>query len=329
VSPPALSDEFTLIARYFAPLAKDAPLAFGLADDAAALRPRPGFDLIVTTDCMVSGVHFLDADGPANIARKLLRVNLSDLAAKGARPLGYLLAAAFPRDVAETWIAAFAAGLAADQLAYGLPLLGGDTAATPGPATLTITAIGELREGTMLRRFGAQPGDSLWVSGTIGDGALGLAVKQGRLAGLGEGDADALLDRLHLPEPRLGLGQGLIGLASACLDVSDGLVQDVGHLATASGVACEIDSRLVPLSPAARRAVEQDAGWLSAAISGGDDYELAFTLPPGGEARLAATAKAAGVPVTRIGRVSAGKGVRVLGPDGRVLLLRRGGYRHF
>lgn len=321
--------EFELIRKYFAPLAAKAPLAFGLTDDAAVIRPNPGQDLVVTTDCMVAGVHFLPADGAGNIARKLLRVNLSDLAAKGAVPTGYVLAAAFPEDIDENWIAAFARGLAADQARYAVPLLGGDTAATAGPMTLTVTAFGELPTDSMLRRAGAVPGDGLYVSGSVGDAVLGLAVKRGDLAGLAPADARALLDRLHLPEPRLALGARLRGIAHACLDVSDGLVQDLGHIAETSGVRCVIELDRIPLSAQARAVIARDSDRRLACISGGDDYELAFAAPAGAESRLAALAAELDLALTRIGWVEPGVGIEIRDETGRPVRLERGGYQHF
>ena len=321
--------EFELIRKYFAPLAADAPLAFGLADDAAVIRPDPGQDLVVTTDCMVAGVHFLLADGAEAIGRKLLRVNLSDLAAKGAVPAGYLLAAAFPEDIDESWIAAFARGLAADQALYAVPLLGGDTAATPGAMTLTVTAFGQLPQGSMLRRAGAIAGDGLYVSGTVGDAILGLAARRGDLKGLAPADVRALLNRLHLPEPRLTLGLRLRGVAHACLDVSDGLVQDLGHIADTSGVRCVIELARVPLSGTARAVVARDPERRLACISGGDDYELAFAAPVDAEPRLAAIAAELGLPLTRIGRVESGAGIEVRDESGRSIQLKSGGYQHF
>jgi thiamine-monophosphate kinase len=322
-------DEFALIARHFAPLARDAPLAFGLTDDAAVIRPRVGQDMVVTTDTMVAGVHFLDDDPPGAIARKLLRVNLSDLAAKGARPVGYLLAATFTRAVTDDWLAAFAAGLAADQAEYGVALLGGDTTATDGPMVLTITACGEVPLGKMLPRGGAKAGDELFVSGTIGDAAVALAWRQGKLPRLPAAAADALRQRLLLPEPRLALGQGLLGVANACIDVSDGLVQDVGHLAECSGLACEIDVAATPLSPPVRALAQADGAWLDAALTGGDDYELAFAAPPAAAGAIAALAAALGLAITRIGRFATGAGVRVRDSRGAEMTFARRGYRHF
>jgi thiamine-monophosphate kinase len=315
----SLPGEFTLIARHFRPLA--GPGALGLEDDAAILTPPSGRELVLSADAMVAGVHFLPDDPPDLIARKLLRVNLSDLAAKGAEPLGYLLTLSAVRGTADAWFAAFAAGLAKDQDEFGIALLGGDTTSTPGPVSLSLTILGHVAPGKAVRRAGARPGDGIWVTGTIGDGALGLAVAQGRLAD----PSGHLLDRYRLPRPRVGLAIG--GLASAGMDVSDGLVQDLGHLCRASGVAAEIEAERVPLSGAARAA---GPTWLPVCLTGGDDYELLLAVPQGFEATLRDAAEQASVPVTRIGSIKPGPpAVSVRNSDGSAMLLDGGGWSHF
>lgn len=324
--PGALPGEFDLIGRYFLPLTEGDPAALGLSDDAALVPQRNGHDTIVTTDCMVSGTHFLDADGPDAIARKLLRVNLSDVAAMGAAPAGYVLALALPRGTDESWIAQFAAGLAGDQKRYGIHLLGGDTTATDGPMVATITAFGHVASGMALRRNAAQLGDDIYVSGWIGDATLGLSQKLGRLSDLSREDAAYLLNRLHLPEPRTTLGPRLVGTAHAALDVSDGLVQDVEHIARASDLRIEIDLDAVPLSEPARR-VADDASRLKM-IAGGDDYELAFTAAPDRAADVRMLSAELNLPLTKIGRCRAGRGVAVLSKGGEIALAAKG-YRHF
>jgi thiamine-monophosphate kinase len=323
-----LPAEFALIARHFRPLAAAAPGALALTDDAALLDPPPGRTLVLAADAMVAGVHFLPDDPPETIGRKLLRVNLSDLAAMGAAPVGYLMTTALSRETGDAWLAAFSAGLGEDQARFGCFLLGGDTVSTTGPVTLSLTIIGSVAPGAALRRGGAQAGDELWVSGTIGDGALGLLALTGRLQAVSEAARAALGARYRLPEPRLALGAALAGLATACMDVSDGLVQDVGHLARAAGVAALIEANAVPLSEAAREAVAAEPALLSRCLTGGDDYELAFAAPPGAAAALRAAASAAGVAVTRIGRFGAGEGVTVTGPDGAPMRFARGGWSH-
>lgn len=320
--------EFDRIRTFFAPLVAGVPAALGLADDAAVLTPPPGRDVVLTKDALVAGVHFLPTDPPDLIARKLVRVNLSDLAAKGAEPLGVLLACAFPPDWDDTAIAAFAAGLGEDCAAFGAPLLGGDTVSTPGPATFSLTALGTVPTGTMIRRSGAQVGDCLAVSGTLGESALGLAVLQGRLAGVSPDEAAALADRYHLPRPRLALGQALRGLVRAGLDISDGLVQDASHL---SGVACRIEAEAVPLSPAVRRLVQADpARWWEDILAGGDDYELLVAVAPEHWAEAQARAQALGVPLTAIGHCTASPPGTVVVVDGagQGLALSRTGYQH-
>ena len=319
MSDPTLPAEFALIGRHFRPLA--GPGALDLGDDAALLVPPINRELVLTADAMVAGVHFLPDDPPDLIGRKLLRVNLSDLAAKGATPLGYLMTVSAPRGTPDAWFAGFAAGLAADQAEFAVTLLGGDTTSTPGPISLSLTIIGHVAPGRMVRRAGARAGDGIWVTGTIGDGALGLAVAQGKLA-----DATGyLLDRYRLPRPRLGLP--IAGIASAGMDVSDGLVQDLGHLCRAAGLAAEIEAALVPRSDQARAA---GPDWLATCLTRGDDYELLLAVPPVHEAALQQAAKAAGMPVTRIGGFRPGPpDVMVRDPTGQQIPLDRPGWSHF
>ena len=306
-------NEFDLIAR-FRPLA--APGALGLLDDAAVFAPPPGRELVVSADTIVEGVHFLPEDPVETLGRKLLRVNLSDMAAMGAVPLHYLMAVSVPSSTGAAWFEAFAAGLALDQAAFGVTVLGGDTTSTPGPVTLSATIIGHVAPGCALRRTGAQAGDGLWVTGTVGDGALGLLALRGEVA-----DPDGFLaSRYRLPQPRLGLA--LHGIVAAAMDVSDGILQDAGHLARAAGLAVAIDAARVPLSPAARAADR-----LELCLTGGDDYELLLAVPPAHEGALAA-ACAGRVPVTRIGGFVAGTGVRVAGAES-ALAAGRAGWSHF
>lgn len=314
-----LPAEFARIARYFRPLA--GPGALDLLDDAAVVAPPPGRELVVAADAMVAGVHFLPDDPPGLIARKLLRTNLSDLAAMGAAPLGYLMTVSVPLDTPEEWFAGFTAGLAQDQAAFGITLLGGDTTSTPGPVSLSLTILGTVTPGGAIRRDGARPGHELWVSGTIGDGALGLLAAQQALA-----DPDGhLADRYRLPRPRLGLTEAAI--VAAALDVSDGLVQDVGHLCRASRCGAEITADLVPLSDPAR-AVAQ--GRRDLILTGGDDYELAMAVPPEQASALQSRAAAKGVAVTRIGRFVAGAPkVTVRDGAGTAIQLAKGGWSHF
>ena len=313
--PPA---EFSLIARHFRPLAGAG--AFELLDDGALLAPPPGRELVLTADAMIAGVHFLPTDPADTVGAKLLRVNLSDLAAMGATPLAYLMTVSAPRDTSDAWFAAFAKGLARDQARFGITLLGGDTTATPGPMTLSLTAIGHVAPGAALRRTGARAGDEIWVTGTIGDGALGLMALQDKLA-----DPDGwLADRYRTPQPRLGLK--LHGIVSACMDISDGLVQDLGHLCRAAGLGAVIEAGLVPRSPAALAAGE---AWLPTCLTGGDDYELILAVSPDRAVQLAAAMLAGNCTATRIGRFVAGGEVRVLDAAGLAISLDRPGWSHF
>jgi thiamine-monophosphate kinase len=330
-----LRGEFELIAKLYAPLAAAAPGALGLRNDGALLDLRAGEQSVVTVDAMVEGVHYLPEDPPESVARKLLRVNLSDLAAMGAAPRGYLLATCLGPAVDEAWLEGFAAGLATDQREYGIHLLGGDTTRTPGPTSLSLTAFGVVPQGRCLERSTLAPGDLLYVSGTVGDAALGLDVLQGRLEPPDEAARAFLAGRYRLPQPRVTLGPALLGLASAGLDVSDGLVADAGHLAEESGLDLEIEAAAVPLSPAARAVLARQPDLLARVLTGGDDYELLFGVSPAREAEVAALSERLDLPVTRIGRVAreraapAGGQVSVLDGEGRPLALESRGWTHF
>jgi thiamine-monophosphate kinase len=316
-------DEFDFIAKLMKPLTRGAPEAFGLLDDAAAIPARPGFDLIVTTDMIVEGVHFLPSDPLDLVARKLLRVNLSDLAAKAAEPWGWFLSVSWPARCGWTEREAFAEGLAQDQDAFGLTLLGGDTTSTPGPLTANATLLGWAPSGQARLRGGARAGDMVLVSGVIGDGWLGLK------AALGEITAPGSLQRYRLPEPRLGL-RGALSAAHACADVSDGLLADAGRIAIASGLAAEIDLERLPLSADGLRWVEGAADRAAALVelaSGGDDYELVCTAAPERAEHVIAAAAASGARMTVVGRMSEGQGVRAF-CDGRDITPPRLGYRH-
>ncbi len=314
--------EFDLIADLFGPLATDSG-AFALTDDAAVV-PGGGDDWVLVKDALVQGVHFLPTDPPATTAQKALRVNLSDLAAMGARPQAYLLGLIRPAAIDDDWLEAFALGLAADQATFGLTLLGGDTVKTPGPLVLSVTMVGRVAPGTALRRNGARPGDDVWVSGTLGDAALGLQVFKGGWAPPDEDAVAYLVDRYRRPQPRLRLGEQLHGLAHACQDVSDGLVQDLGHIAHHSGVRITVHAPLVPLSAAAEGAPDA----LLRALGGGDDYELAFTAPKDARFRIQALEGELDLRLTRIGQVDAGEGVAVLDDAGRTMNLVHRGWSH-
>jgi len=327
--PPRDPDEFALIARHFAPLARSSAGALGLLDDAALLDVEPGRTLVLAADMAIEGVHFLASDPPATIGRKVLRYNLSDLAAMGAKPLGYLLTVAAPEKHPDDWLAGVAEGLRQDQDTFGLGLLGGDTTATPGPAMLSIAVVGSVGEGGAVLRSGGRPGDAVFVSGTIGDGRLGLRALKGELDGLAEVDMEYLQNRYRLPEPRLGLGQALVGFASAAIDVSDGLIADLGHICETSHVGAVIEAARLPLSSQARKACELGAASVGELLSGGDDYELLFCLPEDHWEAVGALERAGGIAVTQIGSIVAGTGVEALDADGKAIVFESGGYRHF
>jgi thiamine-monophosphate kinase len=306
-----MSDEFQDIARRFRPLTFGAPEALNLMDDAAVIASRPGFDLVITKDALVEGVHFLPHERADRIARKLLRTNLSDLAAKGAEPYGCFLAVSWPSHYDSDARDLFAAALSEDLPHFGLALFGGDTTSTPGPLTLSLTALGWVPQGQMIQRKGARIGDDLVVTGTIGDGYLGLMAAQGGIASLSAEQNDALEDRYHHPRPRLGLGEIMRAHVRACADISDGLAADAGHLAKASGGGALIDLEKVPLSEAALAwlAAQADpAAARLALVTGGDDYELVCALGPGQIEPFRLAAAALGLPVTVVGKVVAEAG---------------------
>ena len=321
--------EFDLIERFFRPLSRAAPGAFALGNDGALLTPPAGASLVVTKDLMVAGVHYPEGEEPATVARRLLRVNLSDLAAMGAAATAYALGLALPEDVADAWAEAFAAGLARDQDAFGVALIGGDTVATKGPAVLSLTAFGTVADGACLTRAGAGEGDDIYVSGTVGDATLGLRAVRGELANLTPEDHAALAERFRLPEPRLALGAALVGVATCAIDVSDGLVADLGHICAESGVAARFAAAAVPLSAAAKRAIDRGEAAIADLMTGGDDYELLFCAPLSKRGAIEALGHRLELAVSRIGTIEHGQGVTVVDADGRPLALGRAGYTHF
>ena len=327
--PPSGEDD--LIARYFRPLA-DAPASLGLLDDAAVLAGSAD-DLVITTDAIVEGVHYLAADPPETIARKALRVNLSDLAAKGSAPAGFLLTLAL-RTADEAWLAAFASALGDDAATFGCPLLGGDTVSTPGPVMISITAFGRVPRGEMVKRRGAHAGDRIAVTGTIGDAALGLDILRGGRAAnaiAGEtGKLEFLINRYRVPQPRLAIAAALRGAASAAMDVSDGLAGDLAKLCTVSGVSASVELAKVPLSPAARTVVSAGATTIETLIAGGDDYEVLCTVPDARWASFAQAAAVSGVAMTEIGTITDGTSAPVfLDTAGKAISLSRTSYSHF
>lgn len=316
-------DEFGLIAKYFKPLSAAHPAGLSLSDDAAILNVPPGHELVVTKDVLSEGVHFIGSEDAPLIAQKALRINLSDLAGMGASPLVYFLGLMLPRSANEGWVERFASGLEQDQRQFAITLAGGDTIATRGLLSLSVTALGIVPTGQALKRSGAKAGDKIFVSGTLGDAALGLLAAQRNLdSGLAREDRDYLERRYLLPEPRLALGKELRGLAHAAMDISDGLVQDLGHICTVSKCAAVIHVEKLPLSKAAWHAIELSPELGSLVLAGGDDYELLFTVPPDLTPHVPKNC-------TEIGVIKSGNGVTVLGPDGQPLALDQKGYQHF
>jgi thiamine-monophosphate kinase len=321
------------IIRLLAPLAQGYPGAFDLRDDCALIRPAPGNELVLKIDPVAEGVHFLADDAPEDVAWKALAVNVSDLAAKAAQPVGYLMALSFPEAPDAGWLSRFAAGLAEAQVRFGCHLVGGDTDRRPGPLTITITVVGEVEQGRMVRRGTAQAGDLLLVSGTLGDAALGLALaRDPTLAvrwGLTQGEAKHLLRRYRRPEPRLALADALRQHASAAMDISDGLAKDLTRMCAASDCAGRVRFADVPLSPAAAKALAADSGLVPHIIAGGDDYEVLAAVPSGRASTFVAAALGSGATVTRIGEVVPGSGILIEGPDGPPLTLDSPGWDHF
>jgi thiamine-monophosphate kinase len=324
------SGEDSLIARYFRPLATD-PGAFQLDDDAAVLKAL-GDDIVVTTDAIVEGVHFLPDDPPDTIARKALRVNLSDLAAKGATPAGFVLTLAL-RNADEAWLKPFAAALGEDAKQFGCPLLGGDTVSTPGPQMISVTAFGRVPAGKMVHRSGARPGERVMVTGTIGDAALGLAVLKGGKVHAATSDAAArsmLVGRYRVPQPRVKLAEIVRAHASAAMDVSDGLAGDLAKLCGVSGVSAAIDLASIPLSDAAGDLVSRGVVGVEALIAGGDDYEILCAIPEDRVEAFTRAALGAGVKVSSIGTVVAGTSApKFIDHQGREVALERLSYSHF
>jgi thiamine-monophosphate kinase len=299
-------DELAIIDRFFRPLAGEG--AFGLRDDAAQLTPPPGCDLVLTADMIAAGVHFFSEDPAATIAQKALRVNLSDLAAKGAQPLGYLLSVGLGSAADEAWLASFVDGLRRDHERFGVSLLGGDTIVVHDGPVISITAVGVVPSGRMVHRFGGKPGDALYVTGTIGAAAVGLALLKGEARpwkGLSDADRAALIGRFREPSPRTALAPALVEFASAAMDVSDGLIGDCDKLAAASGCGAIIEAESVPV-PAGL--ANSDANMLTKLLTGGDDYEILAAISPSNEPDFVDAARRSGVPVTRIGRLTADRG---------------------
>ncbi len=325
----ARPNEFETINKYFAPLCKSEPGAFNLTDDAAIMDPPAGQSLVVTTDALVADVHFFPADPAHDIAAKLLRVSLSDLASMGAVPAHYTLSIAVPPEQNAAWFIAFSQGLAENQSEFEITMIGGDTVSTPGPLTLSLTAIGYIEKGKGLRRNGAQAGDSVWVSGTIGDGALGLLAAENKIPNLSNDDCEYLIQRYRQPIPRTRLGPNLIDIAHAVIDISDGLVADLGHICETSGVGADIQITDIPLSKAARGALAKNPDLLDMILSGGDDFELLFTTKQNFAETANDLTDKSGVALTKIGEIKQSRTIRLIDRAGNEYTLHQKGYTHF
>ena len=316
--------EFDLIREVFAPLC-DNSFALGLLDDAAVIPAEKDTETVISTDTLVADIHFFLDEEPEIIARRLLRVNLSDIASMGGEPSGYFLNLTIPLWIDDKWLVAFADGLRLEQDEFGMTLLGGDTTHTHGPLTMSVTMLGKVPEGCAIRRSTAQPGDVVFVSGTIGDAVLGMAQLK-----LKNGQKNSLIDRYQLPTPRVQLGLRLRKIANAMVDVSDGLISDLGHLCSSSGVGATIEAGVIPISRQARAAIRAGETKLSDLLVGGDDYELVFTTPPARQADVGVAAKTAGVTVTKIGKISGDhNSVRVINPQGTEIVFIQTGFTHF
>lgn len=333
---PASSDRVTsetdLISTYLKPLARGAAGALGLSDDAALIECEPGMDLVVSTDPIIAGVHFLPTDRADDIAWKALAVNVSDLAAKGAEPLGYTMALAFPEAPLRSWMALFAGGLKSAQTEFGLHLLGGDTDRTTGPLSISITAFGAIPRDQFVPRNGARPGDRVFVTGTLGDAALGLKLhtRMGPFdSALSDGDKGFLIGRYLRPSPRHTLAPALRAYATAALDISDGFTKDLRRMAAGAVAGIEVAVSRLPLSPPCRQALEADSAVLASILEGGDDYEILCAVTRSDAAAFMRAAREAGVQISEIGVLERGQSVRVIGDDGQDLTPVSGGFDHF
>lgn len=323
-------DEFSFIEKYLRPLTMGNAAALNLQDDAAIIPPKPGYDAVITKDAIAEGTHFFKGDEPFKLAQKLVRVNISDLAAKGAQPYCLFLALALPQNTSEEWLKDFAAGLKADLEEFGCFLAGGDTTTHSGGLVLSLTAVGHVPSGKALLRSGAKVGDAIFATGTIGDSYLGL--QEGlRARGQGlreEAKIPSSLSRYHTPLPRLAVGLKLHGIANATIDISDGLVADMEHICECSNVGAEIMLDKIPLSEAANAAEKEDKDFRIKAITGGDDYEILFTAPENMEGKITELVAETGVPITRIGKVISGNSVGIIDASGKKIAIKNSGYKH-
>ena len=328
--------EFNIINKYFAPLSTKVPGAFSLKDDAAIINFPTGKKLVVTSDSCVEGIHFFKDDKPNLIAKKALRSALSDLAAKGGKPMGYMLSLALPPHINSAWLQSFSSGLKEDQDEFDINLIGGDTSKSNYELTVSITVLGTVSDGLYVPRSGALPGDRIYVTGTIGDSYYGLQILNGKKFDIGEDHRNYLIDRYHVPKPRLAIGRAIGEFAHASIDISDGLVADLGHICESSHQSAMLKLDFVPLSPAIKKLVDNSNEVYEKVITGGCDYELLFTVAPGDSEHVAFLAKRYNVEITHIGHIApasdddlAGKNyVKVVTSDGSAIKLKKNGYEH-
>lgn len=321
-------NEFERIAQLFAPLSAGETGAFMLSDDAAQLSPAEGASFVITKDCIIESVHFIGNEPPSRIAQKLLRTNLSDIAAMGATPRAYMLGLMLPRATSRSWFLSFTQGLVLDQQQFHITLIGGDTTSGSALLTLSLTLIGEIR-GPALRRSGARAGDDVYVTGTLGDSALGLQLLNKTRATSHEAHQQYVIERYQLPIPRLAIGQALLPLASAAMDISDGLMQDAEHLARASQCSLVLEAERLPVSDAARMLLSEDKARYEMIAAGGDDYELLFTAPTSARDAISALATSHQTPITRIGTVvAAAPSVTLLDGQHHPIALSKKGFMH-
>ena len=323
------NSEFEVIRRLFRPLSRGESGAYELQDDGAAIDIPPDCDLVITKDMMSSGTHFFDDDPPETLGRKLLRVNLSDLAAMGAKPRAYTMGLALPKTLKRGWLENFAEGLARDQTEFDISLIGGDTIKVNNGFVLSLTAFGVVPSGSAIRRSGARPGDDILVSGTVGDSMLGLSILREKALAFKGLDVNHLTTRYFLPEPRISLGQYLRGHANAVADISDGLVADLGHICRASRVGAKIDLRLIPLSKSLRIAMKADKSIVSQAISAGDDYELLICVDPSLTSNVYEFAEKIGIRMSKIGKINISKDFEIVGLNSEIIELDSEGFTHF
>lgn len=321
-------DEFDVIEQYLTPLANTRG-AFSLTDDAAVFTPRAGYEVVIAKDAIVEGVHFLSGTEPFDIARKLVRVNLSDIAAMGATPKYYLVSAALPKSVGKQWIQSFAAGLASEQKEFKISLLGGDTTSHYGSLVLSLTILGEAPKGKVIKRSGAKVGDSIYVSGTVGDAALGLKVVMKEIKLTDKTQESYLTGRYHLPEPRLKLGRALRDTANAGIDISDGLLGDLQHVCVCSRVGAVIQKESIPVSGASKQVIDKQKKYWSSILSGGDDYELLFTAAQKDEKKIQKISESIGLRITKIGEVTSDKTLKLVDAKGKTFSFSDLGYRHY